>query len=515
MQPTINQKGRELTRPTLTIILTTIALIFAFVGVGAAGETVQVELKLTEGGTTVFEGQLFDVELHCSNISNDEPAFSCFTDLAYDTSFFQFESISHSAEYENYRQGVNNAGVVDALGAVAKVSVSGNNFVLPTSTLVARVRFRALQTGSSTITPSADSGVFTETTLYDPTLNVEGDQRDNALYTALQLTVEERVCLPQSVGLRSGNTFYLKYNLTSGNADETVAYGRTTDEPFVGDWDGDTDDTPGLRRENQFFLKNTNVGNVHDISFRYGRTTDEILTSDWDGNGTSTIGLRRGNIFYLLNNLTGPAHDISFAFGRSTDEVITGDWDGDGDDTIGLRRGNIFYLINTAAGGPHDVSFAYGRSSDLVVVGDWNGDCVDTIGLYRPDNGVWYLKNANDTAAHDLSLFFRPTETGTPVTGTWEQGVTPAAESVSVTASDVVNVTSVCAGQWEIGNPTTETIAGTWLAYDGIGDFVSSPFVLEPGSTTNLATPLDTTGLTLDFGGGDTLYTEATMATCE
>ena len=331
MQPTINQKGRELTRPTLTIILTTIALIFAFVGVGAAGETVQVELKLTEGGTTVFEGQLFDVELHCSNISNDEPAFSCFTDLAYDTSFFQFESISHSAEYENYRQGVNNAGVVDALGAVAKVSVSGNNFVLPTSTLVARVRFRALQTGSSTITPSADSGVFTETTLYDPTLNVEGDQRDNALYTALQLTVEERVCLAESIGLRTSNTFYLKYELTSGDANVVFAYGRTTDEPFVGDWDGDTDDTVGVRRENIYYLKNTNdntgENRGHDISFAFGRPTDEVGIGDFNpngGNGQDTVVLRRGQQYFVTYSLSSGADD-SFLFGRETDEFFIGD----------------------------------------------------------------------------------------------------------------------------------------------------------------------------------------------
>lgn len=90
---------------------------------------------------------------------------------------------------------------------------------------------------------------------------------------------------------------------------------------------------------------------------------------------------------------------------------------------------------------------------------------------------------------------------------------TPPAEAVA--ASDVVNVTSVCAGTWELGNPLDETLSGEWLAYNAVGDLQTGTFTLEPNSTTPLQTAPGTTGLTLEFDGGDSLYTEAALVACE
>ena len=70
-------------------------------------------------------------------------------------------------------------------------------------------------------------------------------------------------------------------------------YGRVADEVLVGDWDGDGRDTLGVRRGNSYYLKNTTTSGVADIVMNYGRATDRVVVGDWDGNGTDTLGVYR------------------------------------------------------------------------------------------------------------------------------------------------------------------------------------------------------------------------------
>jgi hypothetical protein len=51
-----------------------------------------------------------------------------------------------------------------------------------------------------------------------------------------------------TLAVRRGNTYFLRYALSSGTADRVVAYGDPTDTAFAGDWDGDGIDTLGVRR---------------------------------------------------------------------------------------------------------------------------------------------------------------------------------------------------------------------------------------------------------------------------
>ena len=47
------------------------------------------------------------------------------------------------------------------------------------------------------------------------------------------------------IGVRRGNVWHFDTDF-DGVADETFAYGRSTDYPLMGDWDGDGDFTPGI-----------------------------------------------------------------------------------------------------------------------------------------------------------------------------------------------------------------------------------------------------------------------------
>ena len=51
-----------------------------------------------------------------------------------------------------------------------------------------------------------------------------------------------------SVAVRRGNQYYLRYSLSSGIADQVVGYGNVNDTAFAGDWNADGVDTLGVRR---------------------------------------------------------------------------------------------------------------------------------------------------------------------------------------------------------------------------------------------------------------------------
>jgi hypothetical protein len=62
------------------------------------------------------------------------------------------------------------------------------------------------------------------------------------------------------------------------------------------------------------------------LVFSYGIPTDEPIVGDWDGNGTVTPGVVRGNQWLLRNSATGGSATISFAFGGIGDLPVTGEW---------------------------------------------------------------------------------------------------------------------------------------------------------------------------------------------
>ncbi|WP_182353209.1 bifunctional metallophosphatase/5'-nucleotidase [Flaviflexus huanghaiensis] len=199
-----------------------------------------------------------------------------------------------------------------------------------------------------------------------------------------------------------GNWFYVSNDWTSTIADTEFSFGRAGDEVFVGDWDGDGDDTFAVRRGTTFFVTNELKGGNAEKSFIYGRAGDEVIVGDWDGDGKDTFGVRRGNTFYLMNELKAGHADIQFNYGRVGDEVFTGDWDKDDVDTITVRRGNTFFVNNKLVGGYATTFFDYGRMGDMALAGDFNGDGYDTISVRR--GNVFFINNALEGGPADLEL---------------------------------------------------------------------------------------------------------------
>lgn len=187
----------------------------------------------------------------------------------------------------------------------------------------------------------------------------------------------------EGIAVKRGAIYYLKNTLSTGSADKEIWYGKPTDKVFFGDWNGDGSTDIVVRRGHYYYFKNSLNSGPADKMINFGRDGDEVFFGDWDGDGKDTIAVRRGSTYYFQNKLvSGPAAEV-VNYGHNTDKVLVGDWNGDNKDTLAVRRGSYYYLKNTIAGGEADQLVNYGRSNDVTYVGDWDGDALDTFVVRR------------------------------------------------------------------------------------------------------------------------------------
>ncbi|WP_124039225.1 bifunctional metallophosphatase/5'-nucleotidase [Neoactinobaculum massilliense] len=165
--------------------------------------------------------------------------------------------------------------------------------------------------------------------------------------------------------------------------DKVAAFGKASDTPLMGDWDGDGVATPAVQRGNVFMLKNSFAGGKADVTFAFGKASDAAIAGDFDGDGKDSIAVRRGSQVFVQNKLAGGEAAFHFVYGKASDAAIAGDFDGDGKDSIAVRRGSQVFVQNKLAGGEADKVFVFGRTGDQAVAGDFDGDGKDTVAVVR------------------------------------------------------------------------------------------------------------------------------------
>jgi uncharacterized protein YkwD len=179
---------------------------------------------------------------------------------------------------------------------------------------------------------------------------------------------------------QSDGYVYLRHSNTEGVADVTFFFGNPGDYPLVGDFNGDGKDTVSIYRASEAKVyvinalgKNGGGLGAADFSFYFGRPGDKPFVGDFNGNGQDTIGLHRRStgFVYFRNSLTQGNADLSFFYGDPGDVILAGDWDGDGDDTVAVYRpstGRIYVNLKNSSGvadyslyvGSYPVAATYG-----------------------------------------------------------------------------------------------------------------------------------------------------------
>jgi hypothetical protein len=199
----------------------------------------------------------------------------------------------------------------------------------------------------------------------------------------------ERQCrrgVPQTVRPMVGkpNLAAVSWNVrvtVAGNADITFYFGNPGDIPVAGDFDADGCDTLSIYRpSNQtVYIINesgTNDGGLGaaDYSFVFGNPGDKPFVGDFNGNGQDTVGLHRetsGLVYYRNTNTTGNA-DNEFIFGNPGDRFVAGDGTGNAVPTPAVFRpsNTTTYFRHTNSSANEDFEFIAGQATWLPVSGN-------------------------------------------------------------------------------------------------------------------------------------------------
>jgi hypothetical protein len=178
-----------------------------------------------------------------------------------------------------------------------------------------------------------------------------------------------------------------------------IKLGTSTDEPVLGDWDGNGRMNLGIRTPSTrtFTLK---VGSsLRRVT--YGRVKDLPVAGDWDGDGVWEVGVRRPAIStFLMRRADGTTRRV--ALGDRDDLPVTGDWDGDGDTDLGVYdQDTATFTLRTEDeyGLAWYASVVFGSPGDLPVAADWDDNGRTDLGTWSPSTAQFHKRRAPSATA--------------------------------------------------------------------------------------------------------------------
>ncbi|MCW2765587.1 MAG: mepM 3 [Nocardioides sp.] len=199
--------------------------------------------------------------------------------------------------------------------------------------------------------------------------------------------------------------------LRDGRNPKVIRFGTSTDQPVVGDWDGDGRTDPGVRTpQTKTFQLRTPAG-VTSIVF--GAVKDIPIAGDWDGDGLWEVGVRRsGSNVFRLRAADGKL--ASIPLGDVNDLPVTGDWDGDGTTDLGVYdvATSTFTLRKVDDGLVWTSQVPFGAPGDLPVAGDWDANGVTDLGVWDPSTATFSERRASTPTAARATV--RTFQFGTP-----------------------------------------------------------------------------------------------------
>ncbi|WP_157544594.1 M23 family metallopeptidase [Nocardioides halotolerans] len=180
----------------------------------------------------------------------------------------------------------------------------------------------------------------------------------------------------------------------SGVKERVIKLGVGSDQPVLGDWDGDGRVNPGVRQPStrQFVLqvkrKKTMV--------RFGKPGDLPIAGNWDGTGAWEIGVRRSSSAkFILRMSDGSKQKV--ALGDANDLPVTGDWDGNGVTDLGVydqATATFTLLAKDPMGTPFTIAIQFGAPGDVPVTGDWDGNGLTDLGVWSPVTAIFTKRGA-------------------------------------------------------------------------------------------------------------------------
>lgn len=199
----------------------------------------------------------------------------------------------------------------------------------------------------------------------------------------------------------------------AGRKPKRMRLGTATDQPVLGDWDGNGRADVGVWSADtgRFTLR---VGKQSPTTLSFGARSDQPVAGDWDGDGTWEVGVRSpATGAWSLRSADGSVRTVSL--GGAADLPVTGDWDGDGRTDVGVfdQSTATFTLRRVDAEGlTWTAEVQFGSPGDLPVAGDWDGNATTDIGVWNPATATFSERRASAATASRSStastVFGRP-----------------------------------------------------------------------------------------------------------
>ncbi|MCB0629290.1 MAG: serine hydrolase [Lewinella sp.] len=220
-------------------------------------------------------------------------------------------------------------------------------------------------------------------------------------YDLYNRLVNRKIDLSGIVLFRPSSTEWrFDYNLDGKTDFILPTWGRSTDMPLIGDFNGTGLDGIALFRpeERKWFIRYNFSGSEGKRTIEnYGNPGDIPITGDFNNDGKCDIGFFRpkpaSGEWHLNFNLDNHSDQV-FSWGRSSDIPLTGDFNGNGTVGIALFRpaeGKWFIRFNISGSEGKRTIENYGKPGDIPIAGDFNQDGKCDIGFFRPSSGQWHL----------------------------------------------------------------------------------------------------------------------------
>lgn len=220
-----------------------------------------------------------------------------------------------------------------------------------------------------------------------------------------------------------GGVPYFYGSLTSFNC---------VDVPIAADFTGDSISEVAVYRRGKksSFVVNDPAG---ARVLMFGNATDEPVVGDWDGDGGVNLGIwRPKKAKFRLQTPTGVK---KVGYGLASDRVIAGDWDGDGTDEVGVYRATEGTFYQRRPDGTSAIVLL-GDVDDLPVAGDWDGNGVTDLGVFDPATATFTLRLVDANAQVWTSQLPLGVSGDLPVAGDWDgDGVTDLGVWATATAT--------------------------------------------------------------------------------
>lgn len=180
----------------------------------------------------------------------------------------------------------------------------------------------------------------------------------------------------------------------AGSTPLVKTMGGPTDDPVVGDWDGNGTANAGVRTPSTRLFQMRTAAGV--TSLVWGNTADQPVAGNWVGDAKWEIGVRRPSTSEFILRIPGRS-SIRVVLGDRNDLPVTGDWDADGFTDLGVfDQATATYTLRRVdeEGTVWTASVRFGTAGDLPVVGDWDGNRRTDLGTWSPTTGVFHKRIA-------------------------------------------------------------------------------------------------------------------------